>query len=112
MNHKIKFSNSIEHSKVHKIGTFLVIIHKPNLKHDICLIKITSFAAFTKSIVCKFNTFLSILFLAASLLRDHVHDHLGEVAVGVGQHGDVLVSVDHQNLHYRVVLQALHFVKY
>ena len=41
----------------------------------------------------------SILFLAASLLRDHAHDHLGEVAVGVGQHGDVLVSVDHQNLY-------------
>ena len=35
----------------------------------------------------------------AGLLRDHVHDHLGEVAVGVGQDGDVLVSVDHQNLH-------------
>ena len=35
----------------------------------------------------------------AALLRDHVHDHLGEVAVGVGQDGDVLVSVDHQNLH-------------
>ena len=74
--------------------------HKPNFKHDICLIKITSFAATTiVSIVCKFNKFLSVLFLMAGLLRDHVHDHLGEVAVGVGQDGDVLVSVDHQNLH-------------